>query len=139
MTAKDETQKLFEQGLKVRREVLGTEYVDGSIAKANDFMMAFQHVTTEWAWGYTWSREGLDRKTRSMLNLAMLTELNRPAEIKLHVKGALNNGVTVEEMKEVLLHAAIYCGIPAALDAFKVTNQVLEEEGAFNDKPKDAG
>ncbi|MFY9346316.1 MAG: carboxymuconolactone decarboxylase family protein [Orrella sp.] len=139
MTAKDETQKLFEQGLKVRREVLGTEYVDGSIAKANDFMMAFQHVTTEWAWGYTWSREGLDRKTRSMLNLAMLTALNRPAEIKLHVKGALNNGVTVEEMKEVLLHAAIYCGIPAALDAFKVTNQVLEEEGAFNDKPKDAG
>ena len=139
MTAKDETQKLLEQGLKVRREVLGTEYVDGSIAKANDFMMAFQHVTTEWAWGYTWSREGLDRKTRSMLNLAMLTALNRPAEIKLHVKGALNNGVTVEEMKEVLLHAAIYCGIPAALDAFKVTNQVLEEEGAFNDKPKDAG
>lgn len=139
MTAKDETKKLFEQGLKVRREVLGTEYVDGSIAKANDFMMAFQHVTTEWAWGYTWSREGLDRKTRSMLNLAMLTALNRPAEIKLHVKGALNNGVTVEEMKEVLLHAAIYCGIPAALDAFKVTNQVLEEEGAFNDKPKDAG
>ena len=139
MTAKDETQKLFEQGLKVRREVLGTEYVDGSIAKANDFMMAFQHVTTEWAWGYTWSRVGLDRKTRSMLNLAMLTALNRPAEIKLHVKGALNNGVTVEEMKEVLLHAAIYCGIPAALDAFKVTNQVLEEEGAFNDKPKDAG
>jgi 4-carboxymuconolactone decarboxylase len=69
----------------------------------------------------------------------MLTALNRPAEIKLHVKGALNNGVTVEEMKEVLLHAAIYCGIPAALDAFKVTNQVLEEEGAFNDKPKDAG
>jgi len=139
MTAKDETKKLFEQGLKVRREVLGTEYVDGSIAKANDFMMAFQHVTTEWAWGYTWSREGLDRKTRSMLNLAMLTALNRPAEIKLHVKGALTNGVTVDEMKEVLLHAAIYCGIPAALDAFKVTNQVLEEEGAFNDKPKDAG
>lgn len=139
MTARDETKKLFEQGLKVRREVLGTEYVDGSIAKANDFMMAFQHVTTEWAWGYTWSREGLDRKTRSMLNLAMLTALNRPAEIKLHVKGALTNGVTVDEMKEVLLHAAIYCGIPAALDAFKVTNQVLEEEGAFNDKPKDAG
>ena len=139
MSAKDETQKLFEKGLKVRREVLGTEYVDGFFANANDFMMAFQHVTTEWAWGYTWSREGLDRKTRSMLNLAMLTALNRPAEIKLHVKGALNNGVTVEEMKEVLLHAAIYCGIPAALDAFKVTNQVLEEEGAFNDKPKDAG
>jgi 4-carboxymuconolactone decarboxylase len=139
MSAKDETQKLFEQGLKVRREVLGPDYVDGSMAKANDFMMAFQRITTEWAWGYAWTREGLDRKTRSMLNLAMLTALNRPAEIKLHVKGALTNGVTVDEMKEVLLHAAIYCGIPAALDAFKVTNQVLEEEGAFNDKPKDAG
>jgi 4-carboxymuconolactone decarboxylase len=93
--------------------------------------MAFQHITTEWCWGYAWTRDGLSRKTRSMLNLAMLTALNRSAEIKLHVKGALANGVTVEEIKEVLLHATVYCGIPAGLDAFKAANQVLEEEGAY--------
>jgi len=125
------TSKLFEDGLKVRRAVLGKEYVDSSIAKANDFMMAFQNITTEWCWGYAWTRKGLDRKTRSMLNLAMLTALNRPNEIKLHVKGALTNGVSVDEIKEIMLHATIYCGIPAGLDAFKVANQVLEEEGAY--------
>lgn len=122
---------LFNEGLETRRDVLGKEYVDGSLAKANDFMMAFQRITTEWCWGYAWNRPGLDRKARSMLNLAMLTALNRPNEIRLHVKGALNNGVTVEEIKEILLHATVYCGIPAGLDAFKVANQVLEEEGAF--------
>lgn len=136
MTAKHETEKLFQQGLEVRREVLGAEYVDGGLAKANDFMMAFQRITTEWCWGYAWTRDGLDRKTRSMLNLAMLTALNRPNEIKLHTKGALANGVTPEEIKEVLLHATVYCGIPAGLDAFKVANQVLEEEGAFKDAAK---
>ena len=131
MSAKSETAKLFKDGLAVRRAVLGPDYVDGSIAKANDFTMAFQHITTEWCWGYAWTRDGLSRKTRSMLNLAMLTALNRSAEIKLHVKGALANGVTVEEIKEVLLHATVYCGIPAGLDAFKAANQVLEEEGAY--------
>ena len=131
MTTKKSTSKLFKDGLAVRRAVLGTEYVDGSMAKANGFTMAFQNITTEMCWGYAWTREGLSRKTRSMLNLAMLTALNRPAEIKLHVKGALANGVTVEEIKEVLLHATVYCGIPAGLDAFKVANVVLEEEGAF--------
>jgi 4-carboxymuconolactone decarboxylase len=136
MTAKKETEKLFEQGLELRRKVLGKEYVDGSLAKANDFMMAFQRITTEWCWGYAWTREGLDNKTRSMLNLAMLTALNRPNEIKLHVKGALTNGVSVEEIKEILLHATVYCGIPAGLDAFKVANQVLEDEGAFKDAGK---
>jgi len=122
---------LFNEGLETRRDVLGKEYVDGSLAKANDFMMAFQRITTEWCWGYAWNRPGLDRKARSMLNLAMLTALNRPNEIRLHVKGALNNGVTVEEIKEILLHATVYCGIPAGLDAIKVANQVLEEEGGF--------
>lgn len=132
-TAKQETENLFAQGLELRREVLGKEYVDGGLAKANDFMMAFQRITTEWCWGYAWTRDGLDKKTRSMLNLAMLTALNRPNEIKLHVKGALKNGVSVEEIKEVLLHATVYCGIPAGLDAFKVANAVLEEEGAYKD------
>lgn len=134
MAKDDETKALFEAGLKVRREVLGAEYVDRSIANANDFMMAFQHITTEWCWGYGWDRPGLDRKTRSMLNLAMLTALNRAPEIKLHVKGALNNGVSVDEIKEVLLHATIYCGIPAGLDAFKAANEVLVEAGAVAKK-----
>lgn len=134
MAKDDETSALFEAGLKVRREVLGADYVDKSIANANDFMMAFQHITTEWCWGYGWDRPGLDRKTRSMLNLAMLTALNRAPEIKLHVKGALNNGVSVDEIKEVLLHATIYCGIPAGLDAFKAANEVLVEAGAVPKK-----
>ncbi len=134
MAKDDETKALFEAGLKVRREVLGADYVDASLANANDFTMAFQHITTEWCWGYGWDRPGLDRKTRSMLNLAMLTALNRVPEIKLHVKGALNNGVTVDEIKEVLLHATIYCGIPAGLDAFKAANEVLVEAGAVPKK-----
>lgn len=121
----------FNKGLEVRRAVLGTDYVDGSIAKADDFMMAFQRITTEWCWGYAWTRPGLDRKTRSMLNLAMLTALNRPAEIKLHVKGAIANGVSVEEIKEILLHATVYCGIPAGLDAFKAAHETLVKEGAL--------
>ncbi len=121
----------FEQGLRVRREVLGAEYVDRSLAQADDFMMAFQELTTEWAWGYAWNRPGLERKTRSMLNLAMLTALGKPAELKLHVKGALANGVTVEEIREVLLHAAVYCGLPAGLEAFRAAHEVLKAEGAI--------
>lgn len=120
----------FEKGLEVRRAVLGADYVDGSLAKADDFMMAFQNITTEWCWGYAWTRPGLDRKTRSMLNLAMLTALSKPAELKLHVKGALANGVSVDEIKEILLHATVYCGIPAGLDAFKAAHEVLKAEGA---------
>jgi 4-carboxymuconolactone decarboxylase len=121
----------FNKGLEVRRAVLGADYVDGSLAKADEFMMAFQEITTEWCWGYAWTRPGLERKTRSMLNLAMLTALGKPAELKLHVKGALANGVSVEEIKEILLHAAVYCGIPAGLDAFKAAHEVLIAEGAI--------
>ena len=117
---------LFKEGLSLRRQVLGAEYEDRSMESANDFMMAFQRITTEWCWGYAWGRDTLDLKTRSMLNLAMLTALNRSAEIKLHVRGAVNNGVTAEEIKEILLHATIYCGIPAGLDAFKAANEVLQ-------------
>ncbi|MCZ8261005.1 MAG: carboxymuconolactone decarboxylase family protein [Beijerinckiaceae bacterium] len=124
----------FEKGLKVRREVLGADYVDGSLARADDFMMAFQRITTEWCWGYAWTRPGLDLKTRSMLNLAMLTALSKPAELKLHVKGALANGVTVEEIKEILLHATVYSGIPAGLEAFKAAHEVLKAEGALPEK-----
>ena len=126
---------LFDKGLKVRREVLGPEYVDASLANANEFMQAFQEITTEWCWGYAWTRPGLDRRTRSLLNLAMLTALNRAPELKLHVRGAITNGVTVDEIKEVLLHATVYCGIPAGLDAFKAANEVLKEMGAVKSAP----
>jgi 4-carboxymuconolactone decarboxylase len=123
---------LFKKGLAVRREVLGADYVDSSIAKADDFMMAFQNITTEMCWGYAWTRPGLDRRTRSIINLAMLTALSKPTEIKLHVKGALTNGVTVDEIKEILLHATVYCGIPAGLEAFKAAHEVLKAEGALD-------
>jgi 4-carboxymuconolactone decarboxylase len=123
---------LFKKGLEVRREVLGAGYVDSSIAKADDFMMAFQNITTEMCWGYAWTRPGLDRRTRSIINLAMLTALSKPAELKLHVKGALTNGLTVEEIKEILLHATVYCGIPAGLEAFKAAHEVLKAEGALD-------
>ncbi len=119
--------ELFRKGLEVRRAVLGTDYVDGSIAKADDFMAAFQKLTTEFAWGAIWTRPGLPRKTRSMLNLAMLTALNRPAELRLHLKGALTNGVTREEVQEILLQTGAYCGIPACLDAFKIAAEVFRE------------
>ncbi|MFH1797302.1 MAG: carboxymuconolactone decarboxylase family protein [Pseudomonadota bacterium] len=133
MTTQDKTiGDLFAEGLQLRRQVLGAEYVDRSMKSANDFMMTFQHITTEWCWGYAWGRDTLDLKTRSMLNLAMLTALNRAAEIKLHVRGAVNNGVTVDEIKEVLLHATVYCGIPAGLDAFKAATEVLTEMKAFD-------
>jgi 4-carboxymuconolactone decarboxylase len=117
----------FRKGLAIRREVLGAAYVDKSVHEGSEFMRPMQKLTTEWAWGEIWSRPGLDRKTRSLLNLAMLTALNRPHEIRLHVRGAVNNGVTVEEIQEVLLQAGIYCGVPAALDAFKVADAVLRE------------
>jgi 4-carboxymuconolactone decarboxylase len=127
--------ELFEKGLEVRRAVLGADYVDASLAKADDFMMAFQRITTEMCWGYAWTREGLDRRTRSIANLAMLTALSKPAELKLHVKGALANGLTVEEIKEILLHATVYCGIPAGLEAFKAAHEVLKAEGAIPSEP----
>jgi 4-carboxymuconolactone decarboxylase len=122
---------LFDKGLPIRREVLGPDYVDGSMRNADDFMMAFQRATTSWAWGWAWGDPTLDRKTRSLLNLVMLTALNRPAEIKLHVKGAITNGVSVEEIKAALLHATAYCGIPAGLDAFKAAHEMLVKEGVI--------
>jgi len=127
--------ELYENGLAIRREVLGNEYVDRSLASADEFMSALQRMTTEWAWGYVWSRPGLDRRARSLMNLAMLTALGKPHELKLHVKGALSNGVTVDEIKEALLHASVYCGIPAGLEAFKAAHEVLVGEGAVPAPP----
>ncbi|MFM0041782.1 carboxymuconolactone decarboxylase family protein [Paraburkholderia sediminicola] len=117
----------FRKGLAVRREVLGAEYVDKSVNEVEDFMKPMQKMTTEWCWGEIWTRPLLDRKTRSLINLAMLSALNRPNEVKLHVRGAVNNGVTPEEIQEVLLQACIYCGVPAALDSFKIANEVIKD------------
>lgn len=117
----------FEKGLEIRKAVLGEEYVDNSINNATDFNRDLQELVTTYCWGEVWGREGLPRKTRSIINLAMITALNRPHELKLHVRGALNNGLTVDEIKEVLLQTAIYCGVPAAVDAFRTANEVIDE------------
>jgi 4-carboxymuconolactone decarboxylase len=121
--------ELFDKGLKTRREVLGAEYVDAAIKNADDFSMAIQDLVTQYCWGDVWNRPGLDRRTRSLLNLAMLTALNRPVELRLHVRGALNNGVPKDEIKEVFLQAAIYCGVPAAIDSFRGAREVFKEMG----------
>ncbi|MGD2096891.1 MAG: carboxymuconolactone decarboxylase family protein [Desulfobacterales bacterium] len=121
------TSELFEKGLKVRREVLGAEYVDASISQADDFSRPLQVLVTEYCWGNVWSRPGLDRKTRSLLNIAMLTALNRPHEVKLHVRGALNNGCSKNDIREVLLQAAIYCGVPAAMDSLRGAKEIFQE------------
>lgn len=122
-------QELFDKGLNTRRAVLGAEYVDASIKNADDFNMEMQELVTQYCWGDVWNRPGLDRRTRSFLNLAMLTALNRPHELKLHVRGALNNGLTKEEIKEVFLQSAIYCGVPAAIDSFRNAKEVFKELG----------
>lgn len=118
--------ELFEKGLKTRREVLGSEYVDKSIASADAFNRPMQELVTEYCWGEIWNRPGLDRRTRSLLNLGMLTVMNRPHELKLHVRGALTNGVTKEEITEVFLQAAIYAGVPSAIDSFRVAREVFD-------------
>lgn len=120
----------YEAGLAVRRAVLGDEYVDRALRESDEFMAPFQQLVTEYCWGDVWTRDDLPRATRSLLNIAMLTALNRPDELRLHVRGALNNGCTREEIRGVLLQAAIYCGVPAALSAFKVARDVLATDTA---------
>jgi 4-carboxymuconolactone decarboxylase len=122
------TTSLYEQGLAVRKAVLGDEYVEASIRNADDFNRPLQELVTEYCWGAIWTREGLPRKTRSLLNLAMLATLNRPHELELHLRGALRNGCTKEEIREVLLQVAIYVGVPAAVDSFRTARKVLAEE-----------
>ena len=119
----------FEAGLAVRREVLGADYVERALAGADSFSRDFQELATEFCWGGTWARGVLDRRSRSMLNLGMLSALNRPEEFKLHFKGALTNGCTLDELKEVLLQIAVYCGIPAGVEAFRLAREVLRELG----------
>ncbi len=119
--------ELFDRGLEIRREVLGDAYVDRSLAQATSFSQEMQELVTQYCWGDVWSRPGLARPSRSMINLAMLTALNRSHELATHVRGAVRNGVTEEEIKEVFLQAAIYCGVPAALESFRVAKGVIDE------------
>ncbi len=117
----------FEKGLEVRKAVLGTEYVENSLRSADDFNRPFQEMVTEYCWGAVWGREELPRKTRSMLNLAMIATLNRPHELKIHIQGALRNGVTKEEIREIFMQVAIYAGVPAAVDSFRIAREVFAQ------------
>ena len=123
----DERQR-YEQGMKVRRDVLGDVYVDKSLQNRNAFNEEFQDLITRYAWGEIWSRPGLPRQTRSLITLAMTVALNRGDEFRMHVRAALNNGVTREEIREVLLQTAIYCGVPAANGAFHIAQEVFSEQ-----------
>ncbi len=122
-------QKTYEKGLSIRREVLGADYVDNAIRTADDFNRPLQELVTQYCWGEIWGRPGLDRRTRSLINLAMISALNRPHEVKAHIKGALNNGLTKDDIKEVFLQVAIYCGVPAAVDSFRLAREVFAELG----------
>jgi 4-carboxymuconolactone decarboxylase len=121
-------QKTYQKGLEVRSAVLGEEYVQNSLRSADDFNKPFQELVTEYCWGAVWGREGLPRKTRSMLNIAMISILNRPHELKLHLRGALRNGVTKGEIREILMQVAIYAGVPAAVDSFRIAREVFAED-----------
>ncbi len=127
-TPEPAVQALFDRGLAVRKQVLGDEYVAQSLDRADDFSWPLQEYLTAHAWGACWSRGTLELKTRSMLNLAMLTALNRPAELKLHVRGALRNGVTKEEIREIFLQTGVYCGAPAALESFRIAQEVFADQ-----------
>ena len=120
-------QQTYETGLKIRSEVLGKEYVENSMKSADDFNKPFQEFVTEYCWGAGWGRPGLSRKERSMLNLAMTSILNRPHELKLHIRGALTNGLTKDQIREVFMQVAIYAGVPAAVDSFRVAREALVE------------
>ena len=118
--------KDFERGLATRKQVMGEDFVANAFDKATDFSLPIQHFVTRNAWGDVWQRPGLDLKTRSLITVAMLTALGKQHELKGHVRGALNNGVTPEQLQEVLLHASIYCGLPAAVEAFRTAAEVID-------------
>ena len=122
--------KTYDRGLEIRTAVLGKNYVDAALKSADDFNKPLQDLVTEYCWGAVWGREELPLKTRSMLNLAMISILNRPHELKAHIRGALTNGVTKEEIREIFLQVGIYAGIPAAVDSFRIAREV------FADQPK---
>ena len=118
---------LFKKGRAVRTAVVGAEYVNKALSTMNEFNAPMQKLVTEWCWGDVWGRPGISRQTRSMLNLAMLCALNRPHELRTHVRGALTNGVTPKEIQEVLLQVAVYCGVPAGIEGFRIATEVVNE------------
>jgi 4-carboxymuconolactone decarboxylase len=130
------SQEIYDRGLAIRRSVLGDEYVQRSLDNATDFSRPLQELVTEYCWGAVWGREQLPKRLRSMINLAMISALNRPHELKLHVRGALRNGVTREEISEILLQVAIYCGVPAAIDSLRLANEAFD---AHDKEASDAG
>lgn len=123
----DSRKNLRERGLKIRREVLGDKYVDAALNNVTDFNRPLQELLNEFCWGAGWGREGLTRKERSMINLAMLTALGRTHEVETHTRGALNNGLTPQQIAEVLIQTAIYCGVPAAVDSFRAASKIIAE------------
>jgi 4-carboxymuconolactone decarboxylase len=127
MTSENTHRESFDRGMQVRREVLGDAHVDRSLSQVSDFSRPIQELVTEYCWGEVWSRGGLPRATRSLINIAMLTALNRGHELGAHVRGAINNGVTEEEIQEVLIQTAIYVGVPASLESFRIAEGVLKE------------
>jgi 4-carboxymuconolactone decarboxylase len=122
----------FEKGLALRKQVLGAEYVERSMATADDFSRPMQELSTEYCWGYVWTRPGLALRDRSLINIAMISALNRPHELKLHVKAALNNGLSREEIREVLLQVAVYCGVPAGIDSVRIAREAFAEVDQAN-------
>jgi len=120
---------LYETGMRIRRKVLGDEYVDNALKGIDDFNRDFQRMVTEYCWGATWGREGLSHKQRSLNNLCLLAALNRPQEFEVHFRGALRNGCTLEEIRETLIQVAVYAGIPAGVEAFRIARKVLAEPG----------
>ncbi len=120
-------QDRFDEGLKLRRQVLGADYVERSMASADEFSMPMQELSTEYCWGYVWTRPGLALRDRSLINIAMISALNRPHELKLHVKAALTNGLTREEIRVVILQVAVYCGVPAGIDSTRIAREAFAE------------
>jgi 4-carboxymuconolactone decarboxylase len=125
----------FERGLKLRKQVLGAEYVEKSMAAADSFSMPMQELSTEYCWGHVWTRPGLALRDRSLINIAMISALNRPHELKLHVKAALNNGLSREEIREVILQVAVYCGVPAGIDSTRIAREAFAEIDAVKQGP----
>ena len=121
------SKEVFERGLEIRKSILGKEFVEKSFASADAFNLPMQELVTEYCWGAVWGRDGLPRKIRSLLNLAMISALNRPHELKMHIRGALKNGVSRDEIREVFLQVAIYCGVPAGVDAVRNAREVFAE------------
>lgn len=119
---------VFDRGLEIRKKVLGAEFVEGAFRSADEFNLPMQELVTEYCWGAVWGREDLPHKTRSMLNLAMIAVLNRPHELRMHLRGALTNGVSKEEIREIFMQVAIYAGVPAGVDAFRIAREVFEAE-----------